>query len=298
MRLHYLFLLLLALPVLAAPDWTEIRLEVEPGTGLEGLSLNQNQPEAWPEDLGEPTHSFRYDDTGEGYRRYLWGEMKAGQLHKGVTIMVVGEKDESSIIEVTVRRARASVKDSDLFLGLTVDRVKKRSKVVQKDGTTSYQLPGLALEASKGKITGLSVESEAQTRWRFTRWTVRAGRNVGPIRIGDTVDETLWRAIGRPHQESKKQLSWRSSEGGQRLVIDREPRSGKVTRIKGYGIPWKTDRGVTLGDSLETYKAKHPNAKEGVGRSFDQPVMKAPGLRATFDKNGLVGFDLFPIPKH
>lgn len=290
-------LLFLVRPLAASPNWEDVRLVVEPGVGVSGLTLNDKLPEEWPKQLGQPDHILPFDDTGEGYRRLSWGEMEKGQLKKGVTLMVVGHKDQSSVLEVTVRRVRASVKDSELFLGLGVDRLGKRSKQLQKDGTTSYQLPGVLLEAREKKVTGLSVRTPAETRWRFTHWVARPGREVGPIKLGEPINDALWQAIGEPHKKTKEKVSWSSREGGQQLLIVRDPQSMKVILIRGIGIPWRTDRGVTLGDHIDTYKAKHRKAKEGVGRTFDQPVMKLPGLRATFENGKLRGFDVFPIPK-
>lgn len=292
-----LLLGLISLPVMAGPAWDDLRFEVSPDEGVEGLNLNGPVPEAWPQRLGAPTSTDRYHDTGEGYRRLFWGKVEKGQLVKGITIVAMGEGEDSSILEVCLRRIRASVKDSDLFLGLEVERLSKRSKMIQKDGTTSYQLPGVLLEARDGKVTGLVLVSGLETRWRFARWTVRPGRRVGPIQLEEPLSDKLWQAIGRPHHETREEVSWSSSGGAQQLVIRRDSRTLRVTHVKGQGIPWKTDRGVTLGDSLKTYQAKHPEAKEGVGRTFDQPVMKAPGLRATFNGGKLMSFDLFPIPK-
>lgn len=297
-RICLLLVALLGLPVLAAPDWEKLRFEVSPDEGVEGLNLNEALPESWPARLGAPTSTFHYHDTGEGYRRLFWGKVEKGQLVRGLTILAMGEGEDSSILEVCVRRVRATVKDSDLFLGLEVERLAKRSKMVQKDGTTSFQLPGILLEATDGKVSGLVLVSTLTTRWRFTRWVVRPGSRVGPVHLDEPLSERVIQAIGKPHHETREEVSWSSAGGAQQIVIRRDARTLHVTHVKGEGIPWKTDRGVTVGDTLETYKAKHPEAREGVGRTFDQPVMKAPGLRATFDKGKLVSFDLFPIPKH
>lgn len=279
-----------------APDWEKIRLDIEPGVGTANLKLNESLPKEWPKSLGPPTTVFRYHDTGEGFRTVLWGSSEKGQLKKGIELRTIGLGEESTIIDILVRGVRATVSQESLFLGLPVNRLSKRSKLIQRDGTTTYLLPGLILEAQSGKLSGLQVSSPASTRWRFAKWTVRPGREVGPIKIGETLDDTLWQAIGEPHQRSKSEARWASPDGDQRLEIELDNRSGIVTRIRGVGLPWRTDRGVTLGDRTSTFASKHPDAKSGSGRESGQSVMKLPGMRANFVNERLRSFDLFPVP--
>lgn len=286
---------LLGLSAQAVPDWEKLRLDVEPGVGTSGLKLNELVPKEWPAKLGQPNLDYRFHDTGEGFRRLFWGETKAGQLSKGIEVRTVGLGETATIVDILVRGVRATVSKEELFLGLPVNRLTKRSKMIQKDNTTSYVLPGLILEASEGKLSGLQVSSPASTRWRFAKWTVRAGREVGPIEIGQPLNESLWQAVGDPHQRSKTEVSWSSPDGAQRLEIELEERSGAVKRIRGVGLPWRTDMGVTVGDSVETYKAKHREAKSDMGREYDETVVKLPGLRAMFLKGKLRSFDLYPI---
>ncbi len=278
------------------PDWEKIRLDIEPGVGTADLKLNESLPTEWPKSLGAPTTIYRSHDTGEGFRTVLWGTSEKGQLKKGIELRTIGLGEEATIIDILIRGVRATVSQESLFLGLPVNRLSKRSKVIQRDGTTTYLLPGLILEAQSGKLSGLQVSSPASTRWRFAKWTVRAGREVGPIRIGEKLDDTLWQAIGEPHQRSKSEAIWASPDGAQRLEIDLDNRSGIVKRIRGVGLPWRTDRGVTVGDGASTFAAKHPDAKSGSGRESRESVLKLPGLRANFLNERLRSFDLFPIP--
>jgi hypothetical protein len=286
---------LLGLSASAKPDWEKLRLDVEPGVGTSGLKLNEPVPQTWPETLGAPNLDYRFHDTGEGFRRLFWGEIKAGQLSKGIEVRTVGLEENATIVDILVRGVRATVSKEQLFLGLPVDRLSRRSKLIQKDNTTSYVLPGLILEAQNGKLSGLQVSSPASTRWRFAKWTVRPGREVGPIEIGKPLNESLWQAVGEPHQRSNTEVSWASPDGEQRLVIELEPRSRVVKRIRGVGLPWRTDMGVTVGDSLETYKAKHREAKSDMGRDYGEMIVKLPGLRAGFVKGKLRSFDLYPV---
>ena len=294
--LAWLLAAALAGPTLATPNWEKLRLDVEPGVGTSGLKLNEIVPKEWPKALGPPSLDYRFQDTGEGFRHIFWGETKAGQLSKGIEVRIVGTGEAATIVDILVRGVRATVSKEELFLGLPVNRLGKRSKVIQRDGTTTYLLPGLILEAHDGKLSGLQVSSPASTRWRFAKWTVRPGREVGPIEIGQPLDDALYQAIGEPHQRSKTEISWASPDENQRLEIELDERSQAVKRIRGAGLPWRTDMGVTVGDSSATYMAKHREAKSDMGREYDQTVVKLPGLRAMFVKDRLYSFDVYPIP--
>ncbi len=287
---------LLSCPSWAKPDWEKLRLDVEPGVGTTSLKLNEGVPKEWPKALGDPSTDFRYHDTGEGFRRLFWGETKNGQLSKGIEVRTIGLGDTATIIDILIRGVRATVSEEELFLGLPVNRLTKRSKMIQRDGTTSYVLPGLILEATEGKLSGLQVSSPASTRWRFSKWTVRPGREVGPIRIGEPLDESLWQAIGEPHHRTRDEAVWASPDESQKLEIELDERSRIVKRIRGVGLPWRTDMGVTVGDSVATYKAKHRDAKSDMGREYNETVVKLPGLRAMFRKGKLSSFDVYPIP--
>ncbi len=295
-KIALLFLALVIAPSGAAPDWEKLRLDVEPGVGTSGLKLNELVPKEWPAQLGAPNVDYRFHDTGEGFRRLFWGETRLGQLSKGIEVRIIGQGENATIIDILVRGVRATVSKEQLFLGLPVNRLSRRSKMIQKDNTTSFVLPGLILEAQDGKLAGLKVSSPASTRWRFSKWTVRAGREVGPISIGKPLDESLWQAIGEPHRRSKSEASWSSPDGSQRIEIELEPRSGAVKRIRGVGLPWRTDMGVTVGDTLATYKSKHREAKSDMGREYGETVVKLPGLRAVFIDGKLRSFDIYPIP--
>ena len=281
----------------AKPNWESFRFTVVPGVGTLGFKLGEPPPKTWPETLGKPAEVFAAHGTGEWHRRYFWGESQKGQLHKGLEVTIIGNKEERTIIDLLIRRVRANVAKEDLFLGLEVARVAARSKRVQSDGQTSYVLPGLILEATGEKLTGMRVNSPQATRWRFTKWTVREGREAGPIKIGRKPDESIWQAIGKPHRRSQELLSWSSPDRAQRLEVSLDPRSGMVTRIRCVGLAWRTPWGVSLHDSPKTFKAKHPQARSHTGRELDEVVMKLPGLRANFYKEKLTGFDVFPIPK-
>lgn len=294
--LAWLLIASLVGPALAAPDWGKVRLDVEPGVGTSGLKLNEAVPKEWPKELGPPNLDYRFMDTGEGFRHLFWGETKAGQLSKGIEVRIVGVGEAATIVDILVRGVRATVAKEELFLGLPVNRLTRRSKMIQRDGTTTYVLPGLILEAHDGKLSGLQVSSPAGTRWRFAKWTVRAGREVGPIEIGKPLDESLWQAIGEPHERSKTECSWSSPDGAQRLQIELDERSQEVKRVRGVGLPWRTDMGVTVGDSTATYMAKHRDAKKDMGREYEETVAKLPGLRALFIKDRLASFDVYPIP--
>lgn len=287
----------LTLAALAKPDWEKLRLDVEPGVGTSGLHLNEIVPKEWQKPLGPPTLTYRFADTGEGFCRLFWGETKDGQLSKGIEVRTIGTTPETTtIVDILVRGVRATVSKEELFLGLPVNRLSKRSKLIQRDGTTTYLLPGLILEAQDGKLSGLQVSSPASTRWRFSKWTVRAGREVGPIKIGQPLDDTLWQAIGEPHELSKTEAVWASPDGDQKLEIELDERSQAVKRVRGHGLPWRTDSGVTVGDSVATFKDRHREAKSDMGREYTEMVAKMPGLRANFVNDRLVGFDLYPIP--
>jgi hypothetical protein len=287
----------MAMAGMASPDWGKLRLDVEPGVGTAGLKLNEIVPKEWPKGLGPPTLEFRFQDTGEGFRHLFWGQTQNGQLSKGIEVRVIGATPETStIVDILVRGVRATVPSEKLFLGLPVNRLSKRSKMIQRDGLTTYVLPGLVLEAQDGKLSGLRVSSPASTRWRFSKWTVRAGREVGPIKIGEPLDETLWQAIGEPHERSKTKISWSSPDGSQELEIELDERSGEVKRIRGVGLPWRTDAGVTVGDSESAFLARHRGAKTDIGREYGETIAKLPGLRANFVDKRLRSFDVYPIP--
>lgn len=285
-------------PALAVPDWSKVRLSVIPGEGTTDFKLGEALPEKWPETLGEPDQIFWYHGTGEGIRRVIWGELEKGQLIKGIWLMVSGYGEEVSINDIEIKRIRAGVDDENLFLGLPEASLSKRSKLVQKDGKKSYLLPGLSIESTEGKLTGLRVQSPQATRWRFRKWRVRPGLAAGPVRLGEPVEEDLlFNTIGNPHEKDREHMLWRAEDSNQTLQITMDPRTGVVTRIHGKGLPWRTPNGVTLGDSSNDFSNKHPEAKKGLGRGLDDTVLKMPGLRATFHRDRLIGFDLYPLPK-
>ena len=147
-RLVAFFILAAMMPVLAVPDWSKVRLSVIPGEGTEDFQLGGPLPESWPKQLGEPDEIFWYHGTGEGIRRVTWGELAKGQLNKGLTIMVSGQGDTTSINDIEIKRIRAGVSGENLFLGVPEASVSKRSELVQKDGKKSYLLPGLSIEAA------------------------------------------------------------------------------------------------------------------------------------------------------
>ena len=66
--------------------------------------------------------------------------------------------------------------------------------------------------------------------------------------------------------------------------------------MHGVGLSWRTDSGVTLGDSLNTFLSKHRGAKSDMGRNINETVGKLSGLRANFSDKRLQSFDVFPIP--
>jgi hypothetical protein len=301
-RLHSFLVCLctigLLMPALAVPDWSNVRLGVIPGEGTEDFKLGESLPEEWPETLGEPDLVFWYDGTGEGLRRILWGELVKGQLTQGISLMVSGYDEEVSINDIEIKRIRAGVDDENLFLGLPEDSLSKRSTLVQKDGKKSYLLPGLSIESGDGKLVGMRVHSPQATRWRFRKWRVRPGKAAGPIRIGQPVEEQLlFNSIGDPHEKDREHMLWRADDSNQTLRVTMDPRNGAVTRIHGKGLPWRTPNGATLGDSPEVFSSKHPEARSGFGRGLDESVMKMQGLRATFNRDRLVGFDVYPVPK-
>lgn len=277
----------------AVPDWDKVRLSVAPGVGLEDLKLGQPLPEKWPDKLGKPDYQLDFKDTGEGYRRLAWGSVRKGRLEKGIAILAMG-REESTIIDIEVRGVRAGVEGENLFLGLPEANISKRSELVQKDGTKTYLLPGLIIETANGKMVALRVQSEATTRWRFQRWRVRPGIAAGPIHLGKPVEESLFQTIGQPHQRTRESMVWQAEDSDQSLHVTLDPRSGNVTRVKGTGLPWRTPNGVTLGDAPTVFTAKHPEAKSQLGREMDETIMKLPGLRATFKKDKLKVFDVYP----
>ncbi len=282
---------------LATPNWNKVRVEVEPGVGTAGLKLNELIPKDWPTPLGPPDLTYRFHDTGEGFRTHFWGKTEDGQLSKGIEVRTIGwAADNSTVVDILVRGIRATVTGEELFLGLPIERLGKRSKSVQRDGYTTYLLPGLTLEAKEGKLSGLHISSPAETRWRFSKWTVRPGREVGPIKLDQPLDEALFADIGEPHKRSKTEVEWSSPDGTQRLEIEIDERSSLVKRVRGVGLPWRTEAGATLGDSTTTYKTKHPQAKSDMGRDYEDKVSKLPGLRANFVKGKLRGFDLYRVP--
>lgn len=293
-----LLALCLLFPALAVPDWSKVRLDVIPGQGTADFTLGGPLPESWPKQLGAPDQIFWFHATGEGFRRITWGTMKKGQLAKGITLLANGQEDSTSITDIEIKAIRAGVTGENLFLGLPEESVSKRSELVQKDGKKSYLLPGLSIEVAEGKLLALRVHSPASTRWRFQKWRVRPGEAAGPVRLGERVEEQLLiNSIGEPHDKSREHMVWRADDSNQTLQIIMDPRTGAVTRIQGKGLPWRTFNGATLGDSSTVFAGKHPEAKSGVGRGLDETVYKLPGLRATFSKDKLVGFDVYPVPK-
>lgn len=290
-----LLLLLGFVPLAAVPKWDDVRLSVTPGVGLEQLKLGQPLPEKWPSKLGQPDYKFDFHDTGERYRRLAWGAVKKGRLDKGIAILAMGEGDESAIIDIEVRGVRAGVEGQNLFLGLPEANISKRSELVQKDGTKSYLLPGLTIETAGGKMVALRVQSESETRWRFQHWRIRPGIAAGPVRLGEPVDQTLFQTIGEPHHTSRESLRWQAEDSDQSLQILLDPRHQKVIRIKGFGLPWRTQNGATLGDSIQQFTSKHGEAKSQLGREVDETILKLPGLRASFRKDKLTSFDIYPI---
>lgn len=280
----------------AVPKWDKLRLDIKPGIGTAGLHLNEVLPPSWPEVLGKPTIDFRYADTGEGYRHIIWGETVSGLLSKGLELRTVGSTPETTlIVDILIRGIRATVSGERLFIGLPVNRLTKRSQVVQKDDTTTYLLPGLILEAKQGKLSGLRVRSEAATRWRFSRWTIAAGRGVGPISLGMTPSDNLWSALGQPHHQTAAEASWSSNDGTQSLTLYFNPRSKAIERIRGVNLPWRTSAGVTAGDSLSKFLTQHPQAKSDLGRELNQTITKLPGLRTNFVDRHLTSFDIYPV---
>lgn len=284
-------------PASAKPDWSKVRLHVLPGIGTKNFELGAPLPDKWPKELGEPDLIFPFHGTGEGTRRIIWGETAKGQLSKGVALVASGEGEDSSITDIEIRDVRAGVDEENLFLGVSTDSISKRSQLVQADGKKSYLLPGLSIESGGNKLIGFKVHSPAGTRWRFRRWRVRPGEAVGPIRLGEPLDEWLFSSIGDPHQKSREFLLWQADDSSQTLKISLEPRTGKVTRIHGKGLPWRTPNGISLGDTTSAFEAKHPESKSGLGRGLDETTYKLPGLRATFNRGRLISFDLYEIPR-
>lgn len=289
--------LFLAGPIGAKPTWDKVRLSVTPGVGTADFKLGEPLPTEWPEDLGPPDVDFAAQGTGEGLRRLTWGDLKLGQLEKGLAIVSVGEGEETTIVDIEIKRMRAGVDKENLFLGLPEENISKRSSSVQRDGKTRYLLPGLTIETADGKLVGLQVHSPSSTRWRFQRWRLRPGKAAGPIRLGEPLDESLFQSIGEPHQKSREEVLWRATDSDQSLKVQLEKRSQHVTRIQGIGLPWRTPNGVTIGDTVDKFKAKHGNAKDGLGRAFNETILKLPGLRATFTEGKLTSFDVYPLPK-
>lgn len=287
---------LVAGTVMAKPQWDKVRLTVLPGVGFKGVELGEPLPEKWPQELGNPDIIYPFHGTGENVRRIGWGDFSKGQLVKGIALMAEGEGEKSSVTDIVISRIRAGLSEENLFLGLPEANISKRSESVQRDGKKSYLLPGLTIETSEGKMVTLRVHSPAATRWRFKQWRMRPGEAVGPVRLGEKLDESLLESIGEPHLRKKEQLVWQASDSGQTLKIDLDPRTRAVTRIHGAGLPWRTPNGVTVGDSEATFKAKHPAAKAGFGRDYEETLLKLPGLRATFIKGRLESFDVYPTP--
>jgi hypothetical protein len=297
LSLTLILLALVAIPAVAVPDWNKVRLSVAPGIGTKHFQLGEPLPKSWPAELGEPDLVFPFHDTGEGLTRLTWGTIEKGQLMTGMAVLAVGRVDENTIIDIEIKRIRAGVDDENLFLGLPEETISKRSQSVQKDGKTSYILPGLTIETSGKKMIGLKVHSPMSTRWRFQRWRIRPGLAAGPIRLGEKVDKSLFQSIGEPHERSSELLLWQATESDQSLSIQLDPRTGTVTRVRGVGLPWRTPNGATLGDSPKAYTGKHPTAKSGIGRGVDQTILKLPGLRANFTRDKLTSFDIYPVPK-
>ncbi len=281
----------------AAPDWDNLPVSVRPGQGVYSLKIGQPLPEDWPEELGKPTRILPYHDTGEGYRRITWGKIEAGQLKKGITLLAVGFDQDCQILELHLRRIRASVVGTEVFLGLPVDRLKTRASKAQRDGVSTYVLPGLHLEVEQAKITGLRIAPMSGNTWRFEEWTVRPGREVGPLALGVPPDKSLYEELGPPSATESGRLVWSSPERNQLLELTLDPKTRSVTRIRSSGLAWKTDRGVTLGATSKTFLEKHPGSRAGLGLEIDETVVRLPGLRATFHHDRLTGFDIYPIPK-
>lgn len=279
---------------LANPNWDKLRLSVTPGVGTTDFQLGADLPEKWPVNLGAPTLEFPFQGTGEGLKRLIWGSSKKGQLDQGMAILVLGLADERAIIDIEIKRIRAGVDGENLFLGLPEETISKRSELVQKDGRTSYILPGLTIETEKGKMIGLLVHSPSSTRWRFQRWAIRPGKAAGPVRLGEVLDETLYQQIGEPHEKSRESLVWKAADSDQSLKIMLDPKRRVVTRVRGVGLPWRTPNGITVGDSKSAFLSKHKEAKEGLGRQNNELVLKLPGFRATFVEEKLASFDIYP----
>ena len=222
-RLVAFFILAAMMPVLAVPDWSKVRLSVIPGEGTEDFQLGGPLPESWPKQLGEPDEIFWYHGTGEGIRRVTWGELAKGQLNKGLTIMVSGQGDTTSINDIEIKRIRAGVSGENLFLGVPEASVSKRSELVQKDGKKSYLLPGLSIEAADGKLVGLRVHSPASTRWRFQKWRVRPGEAAGP-----TADRRT--AARLHHRGAPRKVSRTFDVASGRLEPNSENQSGRAHR--------------------------------------------------------------------
>lgn len=290
------FLTLLGVAAIAAPNWSKLRLDIEPGVGTADLRLNEVTPKEWPNALGKPDIDFRYADSGEGFRHLYWGETHKGKLTKGIEIETQGATPTSEIIiDILVRGVRATVSTEKLFIGLPADRISERSRTVQKDDVKTYLLPGLTLEIQEGKLFGLRVKSEASTRWRFSNWTIEAGKGVGPIRLGAEFGDALQQTLGKPDHLSPTGATWTSSNGAQLLEIEIEPRNRAIKRISGVGLPWRTSEGLTINDSLDSFLSKHLGAKSDFGRASDQMIAKLPGLRVNFTGRRLQGFAIFPL---
>lgn len=284
-------------PAAASPDWDKVRLSVTPGVGTQEFELGAPPPKEWPTKLGAPDQVYPFDGTGESFRRLIWGTQKKGRLHKGLSLLVMGEGEEATIVDIELKRIRAGVDDENLFLGLPAENISKRSDLVQKDGRETYLLPGLTIETEGGKMIGLLVHSPASTRWRFQRWRVTPGYGAGPIKIDEPVDESIFASIGKPHQRDSQLMLWEADDSAQTLKVTMEPRTGNVTRVRGIGLPWRTPNGATLGDSEQRFLKKHPEAKSMVGREIDETIYKLPGMRATFEKGKLTTFDVYPASR-
>ena len=290
------FFLILTALAMAAPDWDDVRFAVKSGIGTENFQLGEPIPATWPKKLGAPNLTLHFPGTGEGLKRYGWGDFKKGQLQKGIVILCVGEGEENAIIDIEIKRVRAGVDKENLFLGLPENTISERSESVQKDGKKSFLLPGLKIETAEGKMVGLAVHSPATTRWRFQHWRIRPGKTVGPIRLGEVFDESLFQTIGEPHERTPKQILWKASDSNQSLRISLEPTRQIVTRVRGVELPWRTPNGATVGDSSSTFSEKHPGAKAGLGRAYQETLLKLPGLRSTFFDEELTTFELYLVP--
>ncbi len=277
------------------PDWDTLRLTVEPGRGLPGLVLGEPLPEEWSAPLGEPNHTFDYHDTGERYRKLVWGEHKDGRLLRGVGLFTLGTEQNSQILDLRIRKVRASAARFEVFLGLPVERLKQRAEMTQQEGQTSYLLPGLAMLVEESNLVEFRIVPLETASWRFAEWPIEIGRGVGPLLLGQTLSEEALEHFGPPTVQERARVLWRSPDGSQEVevVVDRPGR--RISRIRGTGINWKTESGLGLGASEESFLKVHPKGRSSFGLDTDERVVRLPGLRATFRSDSLATFDIFPV---